>query len=101
MFFYVETSDIEAADQDLAARFDNAKAVKGTQKLHRIVPENTSKAKAYDYSSQSAPPVLITVCHQDEEDIEEIICPTISDIAPVSGFAAYIYDDQWWIGLTG
>ena len=71
-----------------------------TQKFHRIVPENTSMVKAYEYSSQSAPPILIAICHRDEEDIEERSSPTTSGMAPISGLVACTYDDQWWIGLV-
>lgn len=88
-FEYCTTNDYEEVKRTLLPRFNESKAIVGTQKLHSFFPisENQLLVKHYYYS-----------VHQFIERVTAVDFITKTDLTKIeSGFVTIVYEDSWWL----
>ena len=58
---YVSRLEVEEASNDLKTRYEAARAIRGTRKLHRFVPTSTSTMRIHELSTDEGYDVHISV----------------------------------------
>ena len=88
-FEYCSTEDYHREQVCLEERFQHARTIPGTRKLHSFVPvsQNTLIAKVFSSSTDSK-----------EERVSSL--DTELRLEDISGFVTCHYDGQWWLACV-
>lgn len=85
-FFYCTNKDHEQENDFLRSRFQEAKAIKGTQKYHTFIPHSETEIKTKIYS------------FSDIYDIQEVTEGGLTlPMNDIFGYVTCEYDRRWWL----
>ena len=88
-FEYCTTEEYERQQIFLEERFQKARTIPGTRKLHSYVPISRDKVRTRHFSSSTIYKDVSISLLENELTLEEI-----------SGFITCSYDDQWWVACV-
>lgn len=88
-FEYCSSEEYERQQIFLEDRFQRARTIPGTRKLHSFVPVSREKLRTRYFSSSTTFKDVSVSIRENELSLEEI-----------SGFVTCCYDEQWWVACV-
>ena len=88
-FEYCSTEDYKREQTHLERRFERARTITGTRKLHSFVPISKDRVRTRIFSSSSVSKEERVTSRESELPVEQI-----------SGFVTCCYGGQWWVACV-
>ena len=88
-FEYCSTEDYKREQIHLEGRFQRARTIPGTRKLHSFVPISKDRVTTRVFSSSTTSKEEKVTSYESEIPLEQI-----------SGFVTCFYDGQWWVACV-
>ena len=88
-FGYCSSEEYDKELVHLQGRFEKARTIPGTRKLHSFIPLSTEKIATRKYSASSVSKVEKVVAVDNELPLEQI-----------KGFVTCLYNEQWWLACV-
>ncbi|CAJ1061238.1 uncharacterized protein LOC119727986 [Xyrichtys novacula] len=86
---FVSTEQYKQESQILKDRFEVARTIPGTQKLHYFCPISKERVRVKTFSSS------------DEYRDEHIsLTPAVSSVSAINGYVTVAYDNLWWLACV-
>ena len=87
---FVTTADWYSEEEILRERFQSAKTIAGTQKLHCFKPISKHSLRVSEYSDSE---------ETREVSIVKAGCGHI-ELSKITGYVAVVYDSEWWVAYV-
>ncbi len=86
----VTTAEWKSEELSLASRFDLAKTIAGTQRLHTFIPLSLTKMKVKEYSNSDSSMIVSAVKSSALE----------LSLGEIQRYVAVEYDENWWVAYV-